>query len=429
MPDIVETVGRLITDQTAHSPQNARRILEAAYGWVSLGALDKLPSYKSAEKRYNAEIARTITHALMHPQDCAIVNIFMPCEILRAMDITPMYPEGISAYVANTACANTFAEAAEARNVPESLCSYHKVMIGMAESGVLPAPALITNTTLTCDANQVSFRRLAQRYDVPHYVIDVPHRISEESVRYVADQLIEMTALIEEVTGKHLDSNKLSAILERSAKTITTLKQYQKLRAHVTIPTTSTGELLAMMATHFGLGSKAALRYAEDLLSIAKRAQPATTSQKPRIFWMHTLPNWQMSMRAIFDGQDASCELVGTDLMLDYPEEADPSRPFETLARRIVYTCFNGPGKRRVESALNYALELNIDGAIIFCHWGCKQTLGISQLAKHAFEDHNIPVLILDGDGCDPRNVADGQMITRVNAFLEQLEGVQSHDA
>jgi benzoyl-CoA reductase/2-hydroxyglutaryl-CoA dehydratase subunit BcrC/BadD/HgdB len=38
-------------------------------------------------------------------------------------------------------------------------------------------------------------------------------------------------------------------------------------------------------------------------------------------------------------------------------------------------------------------------------------------------EANGLPTLVLDGDGCDARNVADGQMVTRVNAFLEQLEG------
>lgn len=38
------------------------------------------------------------------------------------------------------------------------------------------------------------------------------------------------------------------------------------------------------------------------------------------------------------------------------------------------------------------------------------------------FEESRIPTLILDGDGCDTRNISDGQMVTRVTAFIEQLE-------
>lgn len=42
--------------------------------------------------------------------------------------------------------------------------------------------------------------------------------------------------------------------------------------------------------------------------------------------------------------------------------------------------------------------------------------------ARRFFEDAGVPVLILDGDGCDRRNAGDGQMMTRVEAFIEMLE-------
>lgn len=72
------------------------------------------------------------------------------------------------------------------------------------------------------------------------------------------------------------------------------------------------------------------------------------------------------------------------------------------------------------------AKALNADGVILFCHWGCKQTMGMAMLARQMLSDAGLPTLVLDGDGCDSRNVADGQMVTRVGAFLEQLEGLSS---
>jgi benzoyl-CoA reductase/2-hydroxyglutaryl-CoA dehydratase subunit BcrC/BadD/HgdB len=96
------------------------------------------------------------------------------------------------------------------------------------------------------------------------------------------------------------------------------------------------------------------------------------------------------------------------------------------MARRVVETSFNGPAQRRIDSALQQAKAARADGVVVFCHWGCKQTLGLSQLAKQTMEANGLPTLVLDGDGCDARNVADGQMITRVNAFLEQLEGFRT---
>ena len=37
-----------------------------------------------------------------------MVNIFMPCELMHAMGLTPMFPEGLSVYVACTACQHVF---------------------------------------------------------------------------------------------------------------------------------------------------------------------------------------------------------------------------------------------------------------------------------------------------------------------------------
>ena len=54
----------------------------------------------------------------------------------------------------------------EEAGIPETFCSYHKTMLGAALTGVMPAPLLIANTPLACDANQLSFRQLAGHYQV-----------------------------------------------------------------------------------------------------------------------------------------------------------------------------------------------------------------------------------------------------------------------
>jgi benzoyl-CoA reductase/2-hydroxyglutaryl-CoA dehydratase subunit BcrC/BadD/HgdB len=69
--------------------------------------------------------------------------------------------------------------------------------------------------------------------------------------------------------------------------------------------------------------------------------------------------------------------------------------------------------------------KLRADGVVYFCHWGCKQTLGGAQFVKDYMESAGYPALILDGDGCDRGNINDGQMLTRMQAFLEMLEAAR----
>lgn len=78
--------------------------------------------------------------------------------------------------------------------------------------------------------------------------------------------------------------------------------------------------------------------------------------------------------------------------------------------------------QKRAEKLIDKAKSLNADGAVYFNHWGCKQTLGSAILIKEMMEGEGLPVLLLDGDGCDRDNINDGQMSTRLQAFLEILE-------
>ncbi|HCT89920.1 MAG TPA: 2-hydroxyacyl-CoA dehydratase [Lachnospiraceae bacterium] len=423
MKKYIETLGGIIEKRAAVSPERARGLLTAAYSWVRFsGKLRTGSGVGPAYSRMNSAVAGTIVDSFRHPKEAVMVNIFLPCELLHALSIQPMFPEGIAVYAACTACQRFFGETAEADGVPESFCSYHKTMLGMAESGVLPAPLMIANTTLACDANQLSFRRLAELYQVPHMVIDVPHDCGEEAVHYVADQLRALGAQLEEQCRRKLNPLALKEAVECSRRTIEIYRAYLSKRGGISLPVTMTGELCSMISTHVMLGRPESEDYALRLLRAAEDAPHAAVSGKKRIFWIHTLPNWQDSLRRILES-GGRCELAGSDMPADALLDMDPERPYESMARRVVCSTFNGPASRRVEEAVRRAKEVRADGVVLFCHWGCKQTLGLSQLARQRLEEEGLPTLVLDGDGCDGRNVADGQMVTRVNAFLEQLEG------
>ena len=114
--------------------------------------------------------------------------------------------------------------------------------------------------------------------------------------------------------------------------------------------------------------------------------------------------------------------IVWCDMDFDSPADMDPGMPYESMARRLVENHFNGSGVRRIEKCVKMSRLLNVDGVVIFCHWGCKQTAGISAQMKEALEAEGFPALILNGDGCDEDNSSDGQVSTRLDAFIEMLE-------
>ena len=105
--------------------------------------------------------------------------------------------------------------------------------------------------------------------------------------------------------------------------------------------------------------------------------------------------------------------------------DTDPEKPYESMAKRLVESGFNGSSENRIEMSLRAARELDVDGVIYFCHWGCKQTMGAAVNAKRHLEENGFPTLILNGDGGDRRNTSDGQILTRLDAFIEMLEDMK----
>mgnify|MGYP002620870671 CR=1 FL=1 len=418
MPDIINTFGRAVDHLAPTNPAAARQLLLA--GFRAIGAKfryfpdKRLPS---ARQYIAGEINRTVCRMLSCPENVALTSVFMPCELLHAMDITPMCAELYSAFINGSDAEAVFADAAEAEGIPETYCSYHKVLLGCAYTGVLPAPRFIVNTSLVCDANNLTFRELADLYHIPQYYVDVPPEHSEDVVDYVAGQLRELTAFLEDNTGRKLEEDRLYETLVRSRDTTVALRACMREKRCHTLPGDVTSEMYEIYMVHNGLGTPEAQRYARQLLADLQNAAPA---HGLRLLWLHTIPIWQKPVRELFNLSDR-VQILACDMNLEGLMDIDPSTPYESMARRLVYSRWNG-GDERVAAAVEAADIMNADGAICFCHWGCKQTMGLSAVMKSELEKAGFPTLILNGDGCDRRNASDGQTATRLNAFVEMLE-------
>ena len=218
-----------------------------------------------------------------------------------------------------------------------------------------------------------------------------------------------------------MDAGRLKEAVASGIRTQNYYRQYLERRCLYHLPEALTPELLNVLTTHMFLGRPEAECYVRMLVEDLRKAPPHTSEKQ--ILWMHVLPNWQDSMKEIFQGPDNHrAEIVGCDLAYDSLVEMDPEKPYESMARRIVQSSYNGPGTRRIEKTLEMAEKMHADGILIFCQWGCKQTEGLALAAKRVFEENGFPTLVLDGDGCDRTNGGGAQIVTRAQAFLEQLE-------
>lgn len=420
--NIVDTFGQYVERYSDINPKRARWLLQK--GWEVQKLRQKATTDRKlipADRYLAALMMNTMIAPLKHPQSSAIVSIFTPCEILQEVGLHPYNVEAFSCYLAASHTERSCIQQAESSGLSETLCSYHKTFLGAAEKGLLPKPKCIVYTNLVCDANLVTFRRLSQLFDVPCFAIDVPMQQNQENVAYVAEQLRQVTEQLEQQTGKKVNMDHLKQRLARTRQTLRNYEIFQRKRAQKYIPTDLVTPLYAGMTANILLGTKEEHRYTQMLLHDVDKAP---TAKGKRIYWMHTLPYWSQALAKQLRFQE-DAQIVGCELAQPYPPELDfdPEQPFEAMAKRMVYHSLNGSIERRIEAGIRHAKDAGADGVVWFAHWGCKHTLGGAQLAKKRFEEAGLPLLILDGDGCDRSHGGEGQTATRLGAFLEMLGG------
>ena len=418
MADIVTHFGEIIQKECRKNPLLARRMLRFGYRAKKLQLMAAPGKYTTKAAQMAAVQTMTSMIApLAHPERAAMASLFLPCEPLQVAGLYPYSCEGFGCFLSGTQAEQEFLHYAESEGLPETFCSYHKIFIGAAEKGLMPKPRFILNTTLACDANLLTFRRLAEFFQVPQFVVEVPYQPDEYAVRYVADQLREMVRFVEKQTGQSIPEERLREAVSRSQNSMEQFDQYMTLRADKKILGELTGEMFSAFTLHTLLGTPETEAYTRQCLAEIQKAPPASGV---RLLLMHTTPFWVESLRRVTDfNQDV--QVVGCDMCFDGLVKADPNAPYDAMARRVVYSAFNGPVERRIQRGIAAARQVKADGVVWFCHWGCKHTLGGAQLAKEQFEAAGLPCLVLDWDGCDRSHGGEGQLATRMDAFVEML--------
>ena len=198
MPNIVDRFGQLV-DDAIPKPELARQLLLLGYRAKAVQLLLAPEKELTPARQYAAPIAMAAMIApLAHPQRAALVNIFMPCELLHAFHLLPMFAEATACYLHGAAAERGFIHYAESAGISPTLCSYHKALLGMGLSSTAGQPLCTACTSIACDANNLTFRRLAQHYGIPHFYLDVPYDHDEYAVAEVSDRLREFAAFLED---------------------------------------------------------------------------------------------------------------------------------------------------------------------------------------------------------------------------------------
>jgi benzoyl-CoA reductase/2-hydroxyglutaryl-CoA dehydratase subunit BcrC/BadD/HgdB len=390
------------------------------------GIQDKLnqdPSGINARKKYVLELSRLGRKLYSKNETIAWCGVTAPFDLLSAMGITSCFVEFVGALLASTQTAGFFFEEAEDDGFATDSCAYHRAVMGAVLKNAMPEPDFIIGTSSPCTAGLAIVENFAHQYKKDFFVLNVPQNYTKDAIKYLSNQVEELVGFVSAHTKKPLSKGKLDLALENFNRSSQLLKDIYELAK--TKPSPVDNRLLRDFGVVMALlmGTKAGVdicqAFKDELNHRIKTGRHHASKEKKRLMWIQNRIQYPFPMDNMLD--DLGAKIVVDELNNVTWEPMDTDNPYESIAKRMIAIPFSMSTSERIKTMQNLALEYQIDGAINPCHWGCRQGTGARGLISKGMQDINVPVLNLEIDCVDSRNLAKGQIETRVEAFMEML--------
>jgi len=404
-------------------------------------------------------------------------------EIIRAMDIVPVWTENYAGICGAKRDAERFLERAESLNFSRSLCTYALCGIGFdqwrEELGSMPPDApwggqakpdfMLSSGQILCDPRNKWYQAVQQYMpDVPIYNVGLPWPVYEDDIEvadvedyyinYIVEELRGLVRFLEEQTGKRMDWDRLSESVYLSERTWNLIWETYELRRAVPTPMGTGDAMNTMVPMVFMMGTQEGydffLELNRELKDKIARKEGVIPDEKYRLLWGGGLPSWFAltdfnyfnSKGAVFP-VETTYRMIEPIYRLNIPETNDP---IERLAWRWLryWTYWYDKAKKRpgsepdVERLIQYIEDYQIDGIVMHEAFSCRTWhLGLiwqlNQLkkiykpipvlvlgpdGKRKEERRELPSLILESDIIDISSYSEVDTRNRIDAFIETLE-------
>jgi len=384
-------------------------------------------SFKSIADRYlNIYSIRYLNEVYSGNYPVAYGSLFLPYELINGLGLKPFLPEIMGGFTAGLGVSGRTIKTASNKWYSSDLCTFHRSASGACEMDLFPKPSFIFSTNLACDAAGKSFQSFSRKFEIEknYYLIDVPYDNDRESLHYLSRQLENIFYDVSEKLSKKPDIGNLKKAVFYSNEFRKFAVEANDVRKKLfDYPEYFNG--LNFILPFFGLcGTAETVRLYKIMRDELREKLSKQNKNKKmkKVLWMHLKPYYRNEIFNILEKNN--CRVVFEETSHIFWDELDPEKPFDTLAAKMLSNPLRGSGENRIKAMQYLADSYNIDGVIMFSHWGCRQSNGLSRMIKDSFNKKSIPVLVLDGDCVDINNCPAGQIKTRVEGFAEILNSI-----
>ena len=364
-------------------------------------------------------------------------------ELLRAFDLLPVYPEINALQLAIRKKALEYLLKAEEMGYSTDNCGYVKADMAFYLEGAetaqgtrIPKPSLILNNFVGCNTYIKWFEHLAHFTQAPLFTLDIPFLRGEEpdegQVQYVAAQLKELIPLLEKVSGRRFDIDRLREITALSARAEELWAAVKDSAKNAPSPyeaffdaTTMMGPLYVYRGMPEGVHFfEETLREMQEKIKLGVGAVP---QERFRVVVEAPPPYpYFKAFRDLFSAWGA-CSVASTYSCVggiwEFGFRHDPKDPLGSIARHmLVHNICNRTYLQRYEQILRYVREWKADALIIHSVKSCRLFSAGHGDMREFFTQKGIPTLYVESDLEDPRYYSHAQMRNRFDAFFEALE-------
>ncbi|MBA7690444.1 (R)-phenyllactyl-CoA dehydratase alpha subunit [subsurface metagenome] len=369
-----------------------------------------------------------------------------PVEMLYTMDVQPVLPENSATISAAQKYSQNFSEIAEQEGFSYDLCSYFKTNVGAVLSnanmtkGGTRKPTFMLSTDVICDTHVNWFQVQAERFNVPHFTIDVPHVVSNMNQRqynyfkkYVSEQLYEFLDFIQEVTGHEYNEEKAKEVTKNSWDLSMVWQDIYELRKNIPCPMSTRDTFGGLFPLFTMPGLKAPIKLYKKMFKEAKTRVDngigALQQEKYRLMF-EGIPFW-FALRYFSVLEKYGAMIVYEPYTYAFSKYMNPNvtkemvfnHPIESMAELMLSFWYIYDLKTRIKKFEETVKEWKIDGVILHNNLSCRpNSCGLYDLKRHLMDDFDIPCLIIEADQNDPRKFNEVQITNQIESFIEILK-------
>ena len=378
-------------------------------------------------------------------QPVAWCCVAVPKQLLQALDILAFYPEQYATVCASRDASGRFIKPAEAAGFAKELCGYARVVTGFimeglpkdAPMGGMPRPDFLLITSIVCDTRVKWFELMAEMLGVPVYLMEVPQmppagrdgpvgsKVATENAGiqvgredaphlegYAMAEYQGLIRFLEEQTGRELDPQRLFDIQKASSKVGRLRREINEYRKNIPTPMGAGDAFTAMFPGMYMPGTKEADEFYQKLRDEVKHRIDnqigIVNPEKFRLAWSG-IPFWyNLGLINYFEKKNG---VVVIDT-----QYGSAATTINEETRQPARWGMNG----MVASVVRAVVDYRLDGVVLSYTPTCR-ALYVNQLEiKNVLEEElGVPSLLLESDMVDPSSFNEGQMLTRIDAFIE----------